>query len=400
MHVKAIPAVSILLTAMLAASHAHGHGAITAGEANPDRFIVFPDTAGYQTLVLDPHTHSVFSDGHVWPKIRVGEALRDGLDALAITEHLEWQPHLADIPHADRNRAFDDAATAAADSDLIVIRGSEITRNFPAGHINAIFISDANDLIKVTRDAPVDAREFYVSASEWPAQEAVDAANDQGAFVFWNHAWWGRDFPNGIPVIPDFHTDNARNNLLHGIEIANGDSFSEETFQIALDHDLTLIGVSDVHDLIDWDYQPELGGHRPVTLVFAEERNSESIREALFARRTVVWFKNLLIGREPQLGPLLKASITVDSASYFEGSEILVVTLTNHSDAKFQLQSTGQYTFATTADIIELPPHEATRIGVKTVKKVDSLELRFDVLNALVAPKRHPSLVLQVEVGS
>ena len=37
----------------------------------------------------------------------------DGLDALAITEHLEWQPHLADIPHPDRNRAFE----AAADLD-------------------------------------------------------------------------------------------------------------------------------------------------------------------------------------------------------------------------------------------------------------------------------------------
>lgn len=28
-------------------------------------------------LVLDPHTHSVFSDSHVWPRIRVEEALHD-----------------------------------------------------------------------------------------------------------------------------------------------------------------------------------------------------------------------------------------------------------------------------------------------------------------------------------
>jgi hypothetical protein len=38
--------------------------------------------------------------------IRVEEALRDGLDGIAITEHLEWQPHLKDIPHPDRNRAY------------------------------------------------------------------------------------------------------------------------------------------------------------------------------------------------------------------------------------------------------------------------------------------------------
>ncbi|HAO89312.1 MAG TPA: PHP domain-containing protein, partial [Gammaproteobacteria bacterium] len=39
-------------------------------------------------MVVDLHTHSVFSDGHVWPRIRVGEAIRDGLDAMAGTEHL------------------------------------------------------------------------------------------------------------------------------------------------------------------------------------------------------------------------------------------------------------------------------------------------------------------------
>ena len=48
------------------------------------RKISFPDTADHKTLIFDPHTHSVFSDGHVWPKIRVGEALRDGLDATPV----------------------------------------------------------------------------------------------------------------------------------------------------------------------------------------------------------------------------------------------------------------------------------------------------------------------------
>ena len=88
--------------------------------SNDVRAIEFPDTADYQTLTVDLHTHSVFSDGHVWPKIRVEEALRDQLDALAITEHLEYQPHRADILHPDRNRAYDIAADAAKNSDLIV----------------------------------------------------------------------------------------------------------------------------------------------------------------------------------------------------------------------------------------------------------------------------------------
>ena len=41
--------------------------------------------------------HSVFSDGSVWPDIRVEEAKKDGLDVIAITEHLEYQPWKDDI---------------------------------------------------------------------------------------------------------------------------------------------------------------------------------------------------------------------------------------------------------------------------------------------------------------
>ena len=52
------------------------------------RPITFPNFGTYQTLSTDLHMHTVFSDGSVWPDIRVQEALMDGLDAIAITEHL------------------------------------------------------------------------------------------------------------------------------------------------------------------------------------------------------------------------------------------------------------------------------------------------------------------------
>ena len=92
-------AVSIL---WLASVPAMGHGVVPNGSAS-EREIHFPDVDGYETLTLDLHTHSVFSDGKVWPTIRIDEAERDGLDGIAITEHLEWQPHIMDIPHPDRN---------------------------------------------------------------------------------------------------------------------------------------------------------------------------------------------------------------------------------------------------------------------------------------------------------
>ena len=52
-----------------------------------DRTIEFPNVTGYKTLVCDLHMHTVFSDGSVWPNIRVQEAKRDGVHVIATTEH-------------------------------------------------------------------------------------------------------------------------------------------------------------------------------------------------------------------------------------------------------------------------------------------------------------------------
>lgn len=366
------------------------HGAANA-KAEGDRVIDFPDVQGHQTLVVDLHTHSVFSDGHVWPKIRVEESIRDGLDAMAVTEHLEYQPHRADILHPDRNRSFAEARDAASNSNLLVISGSEITREAPAGHMNAIFVADSNKLLKVPADAgPVtDAIEYYKAAHNWPADEAVKAANAQGAFVFWNHPYWTRQKADGIAQLHDFHAGLIKAGQLHGIEIANGDDYSEEAHAIAMKHDLVMLGVSDVHDLIDWDYSPMAGGHRPVTLVFTADRSIEGIRKALFARQNVVWFKNLLIGRAPALMPLLQASLTVeDSATRFQNADVAVVTLQNHSDAEFMLQNKSTHTFMGSADLVTVPAHGMIELAVKIPEGDGKVSLEFAVLNALVAPKQ------------
>ena len=57
-----------------------------------DRIINFPNTEKYKVIVADLHTHSVFSDGAVWPNVRVEEAVRDGIDLLAITCLLYTSP--------------------------------------------------------------------------------------------------------------------------------------------------------------------------------------------------------------------------------------------------------------------------------------------------------------------
>ena len=61
----------------------------------------------YELISTDLHIHTAFSDGSVWPNIRVDEALKEGLDLISITDHLEYQPHKADIPHPNRNRSYE-----------------------------------------------------------------------------------------------------------------------------------------------------------------------------------------------------------------------------------------------------------------------------------------------------
>ncbi|MCF8262158.1 MAG: PHP domain-containing protein [Melioribacteraceae bacterium] len=364
----------LIFTVQITATTLFGHG--------KNRKTVFPNTPGFVTLACDFHQHTVFSDGSVWPDIRVEEALKDGLDAISITDHLEYQPHKDDIPHPDRNRSFDIAKKSGKGKELMIIRGAEITRKMPPGHANAIFINDANLLLQ--EDVFTVFRE----------------AKKQGAFTFWNHPNWTSQKKDGIASLTEMHKELIAEELLNGIEVVNEFTYSEEAFQIALDNNLTVIGTSDIHGLIDWEYNVPEGGHRPITLVFAKEKTESSLKEALFAGRTVVWFNNILIGNEEFLAPLINSSIDVaatDSSKGYQGkSMIWEVVLTNNSSADFILKNKSEFSLHSHADLVELKAFSTVKLEVKTLKKIESFRLTFDVINAYSAPKTNPQLKIIV----
>src|SRR5680860_51391 len=109
--------------------------AIEFVSAQSRKIIDVPDIAGYQTLKCDFHMHTVFSDGTVWPTVRVMEAWEEGLDAIAITDHIEYLPHSKDIV-SNHNTSFEIAEPLAKELNIILVRGAEITRNMPPGHLN------------------------------------------------------------------------------------------------------------------------------------------------------------------------------------------------------------------------------------------------------------------------
>ena len=364
------------------------------------RKIFFPDIDGYKTLLTDFHQHTVFSDGSVWPTIRVEEAIKDGLDAISLTEHLEYQPYSKDIPNPDRNRAYNIAKSFAEnknkslDRKLIVINGQEITRSMPPGHINAIFLNDANKLLH-----PKDSL------------KGILAANKQDAFVFWNHPAWPAQRSDGIAKLDEFHKYLIEKKLLHGIEVVNELYYSEEALRLALENDLTIMGTSDIHGLVDWLFKvPDdnessnstLPGHRPVTIIFSKDKSEDGIKDALFAGKTAVFYNELLIGKEENLKPLVEKCLVINNINDLElgysedgKSTIKKVEIKNVSDAPFILKNLNSFTFETNSDIINIMPNSIHSISVKT-KGEPLNELRFEVLNGIIAPKKYLNISLQI----
>ena len=352
--------------------------------AQTQRKIEFPDLPDYQTLISDLHQHTVFSDGSVWPDIRVKEALFDGVDVIALTEHLEYQPHQKDLPHKDRNRSYELAKEYAKNHDLIVIHGAEITRDLPPGHSNALFIQDANQLV----------HDDYM--------DAFREAKKQGAFIFWNHPNWVGQNTQGITELSPIHEALIKEGLLHGVEVTNENTFADQALTIANENELTILGTSDIHELIDWLFDIPGGGHRPVTLVFAKERSELGVKEALFEGRTVAWYQNSLIGQEKYLIPLIESSLVVDTAYYQmygnKETQIANVVIFNHSDATYLLNNESDFSFYHATDVIQLNPQTSTTLSVKTIKSLSSFELNFEVLNAIYAKKMHPKIRLEINI--
>lgn len=291
---------------------------ILPGPAEARREIRFPDLPGYRTLKCDFHMHTVYSDGLVWPTIRVDEAWREGLDAIALTDHIEYRPHKDDVP-SNHNRPYEIALDRARQKNILVIRGAEITRDTPPGHHNALFLRDA---------VPLDQKDFY---------EVFRRAAAQRPFVFWCHPGWkGPEKGRWGEAQTRLLTDN----MLHGIEVCNGDTYYEDAHKYALERNLTLLGNSDIHD-------PSLrtasspGEHRTMTLVFARDRTVEAVREALDDRRTVVWHKNLLLGRPPHLAALFDATVRIRPAHH-QARNTAWVEIENMCDVDIDLARTGK----------------------------------------------------------
>ncbi|HPC96599.1 MAG TPA: Sb-PDE family phosphodiesterase [Sedimentisphaerales bacterium] len=329
--------------------------------------IQFPDIMGYRTLKCDLHMHTVFSDGAVWPTVRVEEAWREGLDAISITDHIEYQPHKNDIP-TNHNRPYEIALPRAKSLGILLVRGTEITRDTPPGHFNAIFLEDI---------APLDTKDLL---------DCMAAADKQGAFIWWNHPDWIPDKKGWF----DIHTTLYEKKYMRGIEVVNGDDYYPDVHRWALEKNLTFMGNTDIHAPSTLESTTP-DRHRSMTLVFARDKTLAALKEALVAGRTTVWYQNQLIGRPEYLRAIFHAATAITDIEYSEDGN-LRFALRNDADVPLEMERSGKFG----PKSVTVPPHAVRLIQAKVPASETAYPFEYVVNNFVAAPGQGLAVCLEI----
>jgi len=260
---------------------------------NVRRIIRLPSVNGLVAVKCDLHNHTVFSDGDVWPTARVREAWQDGLDAISITDHTSADPSKRNVTGGP-NSSYEIAKPEADRRGLILIQGTEITRSKEeGGHLNAIFITDATKTLDI------------------PTEDAVREAVKQGGFIIWNHPGWAID----TCMMFDVNRRLIESGDIHAVEVFNEAEWYPRALSWSRDLNLAPMAATDIHYLTNSFYRISGNAIRPMTIVLARERTQEAIKEALFNRSTIAFFRGMLAGNSRLLSDFFFASVTLQKLS-------------------------------------------------------------------------------------
>ena len=328
---------------------------------------ILPNVNKYVVLKGDLHTHTIYSDGNVTPEYRVQEAWTDGLDVIAITDHVEyrkWEEQLISflkgyVPEgtkavnssitgkpADERGILTDlnlpvrVAQAAADQNgILLIPGVEITRDpLTVGHYNALFVKDANTVY--------DADPIV----------SIKNARAQGALIMQNHPGWRR---KDLEII-DFEKQVYEQNLIDGVEIMNGGEFYPTVVSRASEKKLFMAANTDIHSTTSKDYVT-VGHQRNMTLILAKEKSLDAVKEALQARRTLAYSFGSIAGEEQLVRDFFQACIKYETLFEKDGKQRRV-RMTNPTSMNFVLNFGG--------NPVQLRPFTSREFNVNRNKEV------------------------------
>ncbi len=342
---------------------------------------------GYIPLKCDFHLHTIFSDGLVWPTVRVDEAVAEGLDVIAITDHLESRPFMKNLgfTNLSHSMGYELAIKAADAAGIILIPGVEITKETPPGHYNAIFIKDA-DKFKAcyNKENPRDGKFI---------RKALKEARDQGAYIFWNHPWYEVPQNKSIwfPIVDSLYNEG----YIDGIEVVNATKYDPVILGWVQSKSLGNIANTDLHSPSEYGN----GRYRTMTIVFAKEKSFQSIREALEDRRSVSYCNGMLIGDKIFLEEIFHRSLHISFESFNAKNGVMVIR--NSSSLKYELkiERCDNAKLLTYTGTLTIPANGETAVKVNFKEMYDKnngLKIEVSVLNLEIEPNTPLKTVLPV----
>ena len=362
--------------------------------ANRRTEIILPQVNGLNVYKADLHTHSIYSDANLTPEERVAEAWYDGLDVFAMTDHVEYRRHepsmlkfLKGYTGGEAKKAVNynvirkaateegikadlnipvqlaQKAAKAYGGALLVIPACEITREPKTiGHFNALFTTDNNTIYDVD-----------------PLQ-SLRNAKKQGALITQNHPGWSRKSCD----ITEFEQKAFDEKLIDGVEIMNGYWFYPKAMQRCVDWNLYMLGCTDIHHLSS-TYKGN-GHFRTMTLIFAKDNSSKSIRKALEKRQTLAYSAGNIAGDAKLLQDFFKASVSCKFlARGKKNSAVYALTNTTSLDYKLRIGK----------KLLELPAFQTITFSVSKDKNGNDKDVEFYVANMWEVGYKNPKITFK-----
>jgi hypothetical protein len=319
----------------------------------PRREIILPQIDGYTLYKADFHTHTIYSDGEITPRQRVREAWYDGLDILAITDHLEIRTYekfmlkvlapynKTDEPFkyehagianksdnnapvlADLNAAYDEAVYYAQKENLpvMVVRGVEIWRNTQnIGEFNALFLTDIN---------AVCHPDLF---------ESFKRVKQQGGLIMHNHPGYTRKTTD---IAAGEQARAYEEGWIDGVEIVNSTTLFPQTIRRCIERGLFMAANTDAHKPTSNVWSADRDFFRTMTFVMAKSCTEKDIKEALQKGRTIGYTANNLMGREELLQKFINEAVTCRLISEDSKKDSRTYSITNNSSVPFILRRGG-----------------------------------------------------------
>lgn len=359
--------------------------------------IVLPQVKGYTLYKADFHVHTIYSDGDVTPRERVMEAWYDGLDIVAITDHLEKRTYekfmlKALAPYSKDGSAFVYAHAGAGNPKnqdapmlcnmnatveeaidwaeqkgypIMVVRGTEIWRNpSTVGEYNALFLKDVNAICD---------KDLF---------ECFRRVREQGGIIIHNHPGWRRPTMEKSEEQQRIYAEG----WVDGIEVVNEAYLYPQMLRRCKEEKLFIAANTDTHHPTAQRWPQGSGVFRTMTFILANEKSEVAIKEALLDRRTIGYCGNNLVGEQQWLQEFFDAAVDCRVVGEDAKSKSNVYMLTNTCSVPFALRVSNT--------VQVLNPFQAIRL---TVSKKRALPLDFVVENMWIVDEQHPRLTLAID---